>query len=52
MMAWKESYLMADEIRSLNPTSSLLFTSDKGNFFIATNSEVVFLEESREALAM
>lgn len=43
---------LADEIRSLNPTSSLLFTSDKGKFFIATNSEVVFLEESREALAM
>ncbi len=52
MMTWNESCLMADEIRGLNPTSSLLFTSDKGKFFIATNSEVVFLEESREALAM
>lgn len=38
---------LAEEMRTLKPTSSLLFTSDKGKFFIATNSEVISLQENQ-----
>ena len=32
---------LKDEIRKMRPAASLLFTSDMGKFFVATNSECV-----------
>lgn len=37
--------LLSEEIRRLNPTTSILFTSDKGKFFLTCDSDQLFLPD-------